>query len=125
MIRVDIKYSKDPVSCCEYLVIKITQKERELKIDGRMFEQSPAVECLRRVIQEKHVARAFKYNPHPSLTKSELDRIQKLYEFSQAHKVSKITYLFNYLLMLKVGTTSLDQIWSMVAVEICMETGMD
>ena len=57
------------------VVIKLTQKERKLKIDGRMFGQSPAYERLRRVIQEKHVSKAFKYNTHQSLTTSELDRI--------------------------------------------------
>ena len=47
-------------------MIKLTQKETELKIDGRMFGQSPAYERLRRVIQEKHVSKAFKYNTHQS-----------------------------------------------------------
>ena len=70
-------------------MIKLTQKETELKIDGRMFGQSPAYERLRRVIQEKHVSKAFKYNTHQSLTMSELDRISKLYEFSHAFKLYK------------------------------------
>jgi hypothetical protein len=40
----------------EYCVIKLTQKERELKFDGRFFGASPYVERARRCILESNVA---------------------------------------------------------------------
>ncbi|APG78798.1 RNA-dependent RNA polymerase [Hubei myriapoda virus 8] len=72
----------------EYLVIKLTQKEKELKIEGRFFGQSPFIERTRRVILERNAAKLMKqYCPHQAMTLTELERIKRLWLFSQLHSV--------------------------------------
>lgn len=64
----------------EYQVIKLTQKERELKIEGRFFGQSPYVERARRCILEENIAQLMeKYNSSHAMTLSELDKMKKMY----------------------------------------------
>lgn len=74
---------RDPIGF-EYLVIKLTQKERELKEEGRFFGQSPFLERMRRCILEANVAKLFeKYNRSQAMTLSELQKMQKLYTLSR------------------------------------------
>ena len=75
--------NNDPL-CLEYLVIKLTQKERELKIEGRFFGQSPYVERMRRCILEKNVSILMeKYNKNQAMTLSELQKFKKMYILSR------------------------------------------
>lgn len=68
----------------EYLVIKLTQKERELKLEGRFFGQSPYVERARRCIIEYNVSKALeKYNNSQAMTLTELQKFTKLYTLSR------------------------------------------
>lgn len=66
----------------EYLVIKLTAKELELKIQGRFFGASPMQERIRRQVQEKNVMDTMsRYVPEQLLTASELDAMNKLTTF--------------------------------------------
>lgn len=66
----------------EYLVIKLTAKELELKIQGRYFGASPMEERIRRQVQEKNVMEMMsRYVPEQLLTSSELDSMHKLTMF--------------------------------------------
>lgn len=58
-----INFAKmDPI-ILKYCVIKLTQKEMELKIEGRMFGQSPYIERARRCILDHNVSKLMsKYN---------------------------------------------------------------
>lgn len=68
----------------EYLVIKLTQKEKELKVEGRMFGQSPLIERLRRVILERGAAKLLSdYCPHQAMTLTELERLKRLCMFAR------------------------------------------
>lgn len=60
------QYANGDPLCLEYCVIKLTQKERELKMEGRLFGQSPYVERARRCILE-----------------NELEKFKKLYQLSR------------------------------------------
>lgn len=86
----------------DYLVIKLTPKEKELKSEGRMFGASPLVERNRRIVQEKNVYNFMeKYMPEQLLTCSEIDTIRKLYAFrcmQQAcpgHTILQISFDFS------------------------------
>lgn len=65
-----------------YLVIKLTAKELELKPEGRMFGASPIPERNRRVVQEKNTMTFLDaYVPDQLLTPNELAIIRKLISF--------------------------------------------
>lgn len=66
----------------EYLVIKLTSKELELKCKGRLFGSSPIVERNRRVVQEYNVMRFMsQYVSDQLLTPNELEVMKKLINF--------------------------------------------
>lgn len=68
----------------EYLVIKLTAKELELKALGRYFGASPMEERLRRQVQEMNTANFMRqYVPEQLLTPGELDAIHKLVAFKR------------------------------------------
>nr|AEO98606.1 truncated rhabdoviral-like polymerase [Aedes aegypti] len=68
----------------EYLVIKLTAKELELKEKGRFFGASPMEERIRRQVQERNVMQLMdKYVPEQLLTCGELDGIHKLTSFKK------------------------------------------
>lgn len=68
----------------EYLVIKLTAKELELKEKGRCFGASPMEERIRRQVQERNVMQLMdKYVPEQLLTCGELDGIHKLTSFKK------------------------------------------
>jgi hypothetical protein len=68
----------------EYCVIKLTQKERELKFDGRFFGSSPYVERARRCILESNVADVMdQYNLSQAMTLDELKKFSKMYTLSK------------------------------------------
>lgn len=73
----------------DYLVIKLTAKELEEKVEGRMFGASPAYERNRRVVQEGNVMSFMdQFVPEQLLTPNELAVIKKMYSFrylKQAH----------------------------------------
>lgn len=74
---------KDP-KALEYMVIKLTQKERELKEEGRFFGQSPYVERARRCILEHNVSNLMiRFNRSQAMTLTELQKFQKLYILSR------------------------------------------
>jgi hypothetical protein len=67
----------------EYCVIKLTQKERDLKFDGRFFGSSPYVERARRCILESNVADVMdEYNLSQAMTLDELKKFSKMYTLS-------------------------------------------
>lgn len=73
--------------CLEYCVIKLTQKERELKEEGRLFGQSPYEERARRCILEYNISKMMeKYNRNQAMTLTELQKFQKLYVLSSLSK---------------------------------------
>lgn len=59
-------------------VIKLTQKEKELKVEGRMFGQSPYVERFRRCLLEHNVSRAMKYNNDQMMIFTENQKMLKI-----------------------------------------------
>lgn len=68
----------------EYLVVKLTAKELELKIKGRYFGASPMEERIRRQIQELNTARVMRdYVPEQLLTPGELDAMHRLVGFKR------------------------------------------
>lgn len=72
----------------DYLVIKLTPKEKEEKPEGRMFGASPQEERNRRIVQELNVMRFMsRYIPDQLLTPDELTMIKKLYSFRHMHKL--------------------------------------
>lgn len=71
-----------------YWVIKLTPKERELKVEGRFFGASPVPERDRRIQTEGEVARMMsKYFPEQMLTATELEFNQKLIKFRNYRKL--------------------------------------
>jgi hypothetical protein len=84
------KYADNPVSCLEYLVIKLTRKDRELKVKGRFFGQSPLLERNRRIATE-HNMHGFLdvLSSQQAMTISELARIRRVYAFSTMNKKLK------------------------------------
>lgn len=77
-------YAKGDPLCLEYCVIKLTQKERELKIEGRFFGQSPYEERARRCVLESNVSNLMKlYNNDQAMTLTELEKFKKLYQLSR------------------------------------------
>lgn len=79
----------DPIAL-DYQVIKLTQKERELKIDGRFFGQSPYAERARRFILEDNISAIMtKYNSSQAMTLSELDKMKKMYVLCRGPSKSK------------------------------------
>ncbi|QPB73986.1 RdRp [megalopteran chu-related virus 119] len=88
-------YGNKSPQALEYCVIKLTQKEGELKEEGRLFGQSPYVERARRCILEFNISRLMeKYNKHQAMTLTELQRFQKLYVLSNLPKKYKDCYSF-------------------------------
>lgn len=66
----------------DYLVIKLTAKELELKSKGRFFGASPALERDRKIVMEGNVMRFMhRLIPDQLLTPNELDIIKKLISF--------------------------------------------
>lgn len=66
----------------DYLVIKLTAKELELKEQGRFFGASPMQERVRRQVQEKNVMEMMdRYVPEQLLTCGELEGMHKLTTF--------------------------------------------
>lgn len=91
------KLSKNDPSCLEYLVIKLTQKERELKLEGRFFGQSPYIERARRCILEENVKNLMKhYNSDQGMTLNELEKFKKMYTFSRLEIDNKDHYVVNF-----------------------------
>lgn len=84
------EFSKDEWSdaLLDYLVIKLTAKELELKIQGRFFGASPAMERDRRIVMESNVMR-FMHNliPDQLLTPNELEIVKKLVSFRDFRNV--------------------------------------
>lgn len=86
----------------DYLVIKLTAKELELKVKGRFFGASPALERDRRIAMEANVAR-FMHNliPDQLLTPNELEVVKKLISFRDyrgiypKHKIINISFDFS------------------------------
>lgn len=77
----------------EYQVIKLTQKERELKVEGRYFGQSPYVERARRCILEDNISTLMeKYNTSQAMTLSELDKMRKMYILCRGPTKGKTDY---------------------------------
>lgn len=71
-----------------YLVIKLTPKELELKPKGRMFGSSPPEERARRIIQEYNTMEFMdKYEPSQLLTPGELQILQKLVAFREMRQI--------------------------------------
>lgn len=71
-------------SVMEYLVIKLTAKELELKEQGRFFGASPMQERIRRQVQEKNLMEIMdQYVPEQLLTCGELDGMHKLTTFKK------------------------------------------
>lgn len=65
-----------------YLVIKLTPKEKEFKPGGRMFGASPQEERNRRIVQELNTMRFMDaYTPDQLLTTNELTTLRKLVSF--------------------------------------------
>lgn len=88
--------NSDPL-CLEYLVIKLTQKERELKLEGRYFGQSPYVERARRCILEENVKNLMKhYNTDQGMTLNELEKFKKMYTFSRLNIDNSDHYVVNF-----------------------------
>lgn len=78
----------------DYLVIKLTPKELELKSEGRMFGASPLEERNRRIVQEMNVMRFMdSYCPDQLMTPNELLMIKKLYSFRLLHKMYPDSYV--------------------------------
>uniref|UniRef100_A0AAT9JPX4 RNA-directed RNA polymerase n=1 Tax=Blatta orientalis aliusvirus 1 TaxID=3133477 RepID=A0AAT9JPX4_9VIRU len=66
----------------DYLVIKLTPKEKEFKTGGRMFGASPQEERNRRIVQEMNTMRFMDaYSPDQLLTPNELTTVRKLVSF--------------------------------------------
>lgn len=69
-------------SVLDYLVIKLTPKEKEFKPGGRMFGASPQEERNRRIVQEMNTMRFMDaYTPDQLLTTNELTTLRKLVSF--------------------------------------------
>jgi hypothetical protein len=80
----------------DYLVVKLTAKELELKAEGRYFGASPYVERNRRIVQELNVMTFLdRYVPEQLLTPSELGVMKKLVSFRQLHLLYPDAYVFN------------------------------
>nr|WPT07831.1 polymerase [Rice thrips mononega-like virus 1] len=85
----------------DYLVIKLTAKELELKAEGRMFGASPAVERNRRIVNDKNVMDMMSlYDPRQLITPDELSIIKKLFSFrhyaSMYHKHTLFQISFDF-----------------------------
>ncbi|AJG39054.1 polymerase [Shayang Fly Virus 1] len=80
----------------DYLVIKLTAKELEEKVEGRYFGASPAYERNRRVVQEaNNMAFMDKYVPEQLLTPNELAVIRKMYSFRSLSRAHPNSYVLN------------------------------
>lgn len=85
-----------------YLVIKLTPKELELKAEGRMFGASPASFRNSRVVQEDNTMRLMEsLIPDQLMTQDELSTIRKLYSFRYysafypGHTIFQISFDFS------------------------------
>lgn len=86
----------DPWTSCvlDYLVVKLTPKELELKAEGRMFGASPLEERNRRIVQEMNCMRLMDhYVPDQLMTPNELLMIKKLYSFRCLNRVHPNSYV--------------------------------
>lgn len=85
------KYQEEPewtAAVLNFLVIKLTPKEKEEKPEGRMFGASPAQERTRRIVQEFNTMKFMsKYVPEQLLTPDELTLTKKLYSFRKLHEL--------------------------------------
>lgn len=92
------EFSKDEWSdaMLDYLVIKLTAKELELKAKGRFFGSSPAVERDRRIVQEGNVMRFMSdLIPDQLLTPNELEILKKLVSFRDYRTIYKNCHIIN------------------------------
>lgn len=80
----------------DYLVIKLTAKELELKPKGRFFGASPSVERDRRIVTESNAMR-FLDNvvPDQLLTPNELDVLKKLVSFRDYRAIYPNCHIIN------------------------------
>lgn len=80
----------------DYLVIKLTAKELELKDLGRFFGSSPAVERDRRIVGESNVMRFMsQLIPDQLLTPNELEVLRKLVSFRDYRTLYPNCYIIN------------------------------
>nr|UYE93848.1 MAG: putative RNA-dependent RNA polymerase [Lestijarvi obscuruvirus] len=79
-----------------YLVIKLTPKELELKVEGRMFGGSPLPERMRRIIQEYNGSKFMdRYIPDQLLTPGELEVLRRLLYFRTMRHLNPKHYVLN------------------------------
>lgn len=80
----------------DYLVIKLTAKELELKPKGRFFGASPSVERDRRVVTESNVMRLMsQVIPDQLLTPNELEVLKKLVSFRDYRTIYPNCHIIN------------------------------
>lgn len=92
------KFKKDnwDETLLNYLVVKLTPKEMELKPKGRMFGASPAVERDRRIITEANVMRFMHMLiPDQLLTPNELEILKKLVSFRDYRRLYPNHHVIN------------------------------
>lgn len=83
-------------SLYDYLVIKLTAKELELKSKGRFFGASPSVERDRRVVTESNVMRLMsQVIPDQLLTPNELEVLKKLVSFRDYRAIYPNCHIIN------------------------------
>nr|WPV62229.1 MAG: RNA-dependent RNA polymerase [Jingmen bat jingchuvirus 1] len=79
------KFSRNPRIVDDELVIKLTSKEKELKVMGRMFGQSPILERHRRIVGEMNIAYLMEeYNNDQAMMINEHDKRRKMAFLSRA-----------------------------------------
>lgn len=80
------RFGLDPHLCRHQFVVKLTFKELEQKIQGRLFGASPLEERTRRVAMESNICTLMeKYLPDQAMTLTDTEKRMKLY-YLRAHE---------------------------------------
>nr|DAZ87770.1 TPA_asm: polymerase [Orientalis fluke virus] len=87
------KFEINPRLVQEEFVIKLTTKEKELKLEGRMFGQSPIYERQRRIVGEANIAALMElYNSDQCMLVNEHEKRKKMAFLSRASAYTKDAY---------------------------------
>lgn len=88
--RYMVNFEANPKSCLDQFVIKLTFKELEQKIEGRLFGASPLEERTRRVAMESNICLAMeKYLPDQAMTLTDIEKRMKLYYLRKSEATHK------------------------------------
>nr|WPV62247.1 MAG: RNA-dependent RNA polymerase [Wufeng bat jingchuvirus 1] len=84
------RFERNPLLCRNQFVIKLTFKELEQKIDGRLFGASPLEERTRRVAMESNVCSLMEsYLPDQAMTLNDMEKRMKMYYLRNSEALHK------------------------------------